>query len=224
MLDWLAREFVRSGWSLKSLHRLILTSSTFCQSHEPRPAALAVDADCRLLWRFPPRRLEAEALRDSILQVSGKLNLESSGPGFDFFNQSGGLSDYVPKEEFDPAGWRRMVYAKKIRMQQVDVFGAFDCPDAGQMTAKRSRSITPVQALNLLNSTFVNRQAKFFAERVRSLAGDAPLEQATRAMELALGRTPTEEEARQLASLCEQHGLEQVGRVLFNTNEFVFLQ
>ncbi|MCA9229351.1 MAG: DUF1553 domain-containing protein [Planctomycetales bacterium] len=224
LLDWLAREFVRSGWSLKSLHRLILTSSTFCQSHEPRPAALAVDADCRLLWRFPPRRLEAEALRDSILQVSGKLNLESSGPGFDFFNQSGGLSDYVPKEEFDPAGWRRMVYAKKIRMQQVDVFGAFDCPDAGQMTAKRSRSITPVQALNLLNSTFVNRQAKFFAERVRSLAGDAPLEQATRAMELALGRTPTEEEARQLASLCEQHGLEQVGRVLFNTNEFVFLQ
>ena len=224
LLDWLAEEFVRSGWSVKSLHRLILSSSTFCQAHQPRPEALAVDADCRLLWRFPPRRLEAEVLRDSILQVSGKLNLDSSGPGFDFFNQSGGLSDYVPKEKFDKSGWRRMIFAKKIRMQQIDVFGAFDCPDAGQMMAKRSRSITPIQALNLLNSTFVNRQAGFFAERVRALSGDDSLEQVSRAVKLALGRPPTEAEARQLARLCEQHGLEQVGRVLFNTNEFVFLQ
>ncbi|NOZ41455.1 MAG: DUF1553 domain-containing protein [Planctomycetes bacterium] len=223
LLDWLANEFVRSGWSVKALHRLILSSSTFCQSHQPRPEALSVDADCHMLWRFPPRRLEAEVLRDSILQVSGKLNLDASGPGFDFFNQSGGLSDYVPKEEFDESGWRRMIYAKKIRMQQIDVFGAFDCPDAGQMTAKRSRSITPIQALNLLNSTFVNRQAGFFAERVRALSSGDPAELVSRAVELALGRPPTKAETRQLASLCEQHGLEQVARVLFNTNEFVFL-
>ncbi len=224
LLDWLATELVRSGWSVKALHRLILSSNTFCQTHQPRPEAIAVDADCRLLWRFPPRRLEAEALRDSILQVSGKLNLDAAGPGFDFFNQSGGLSDYVPKEKFDESGWRRMIYAKKIRMQQIDIFGSFDCPDAGQMTAKRSRSITPIQALNLLNSTFVNRQAVFFAERVRALSGDEPVELVSRAVELALGRPPTEAETRQLASLCEQHGLEQVTRVLFNTNEFVFLQ
>jgi len=224
LLDWLSSEFVRGGWSVKSLHKLILSSNTYCQTHQPRPEALAIDSDCRLLWRFPPRRLEAEVLRDSILQVSGKLNLEAAGPGFDFFNQSGGLSDYVAKEEFDASGWRRMIYAKKIRMQQIDVFGAFDCPDAGQMTAKRSRSITPIQALNLLNSTFVNRQAGFFAERVRALAGDEPTELVTRAVKLALGRPPTADETRQLANLCEQHGLEQVGRVLFNTNEFVFLQ
>ena len=229
LLDWLAGEFVRSGWSIKHMHRLILSSNTYCQSHQPRPEALEVDADCRLLWRFPPRRLEAEVLRDSILLVCGKLNVEPHGPGFDFFNQSGGLSDYVPKEEFSESGWRRMIYAKKIRMQQVDVFGAFDCPDAGQMTSKRSRSITPIQALNLLNSTFVNRQASFFAERIRAISGGDPNKGdpnklVTHAVELALGRPATEEETEQLANLCQRHGLEQVGRVLFNTNEFVFLQ
>jgi len=224
LLDWLAGEFVRSGWSIKHMHRLILNSSTYRQSHQPREEALALDADCRLLWRYPPRRLEAEVLRDSILRVSGKLNLEPYGPGFDFFNQSGGLSDYIPKEEFDENGWRRMVYAKKIRMQQVDVFGAFDCPDAGQMASKRSRSITPIQALNLLNSTFVNRQAGFFADRVRAISDDNSEELVTSAVQLALGRSPTESESHELAKLCEQYGLEQVGRVLFNTNEFVFLQ
>jgi len=224
LLDWLATEFIRSGWSVKAVHRLLLTSSTFCQTYQPRPKAIAVDADCRLLWRFPPRRLEAEVLRDSILLASGKLNFAARGPGFDFFGQSGGLSDYLPKEEFDESGWRRMIYAKKIRMQQVDVFGAFDCPDAGQMTARRNRSTTPIQALNLLNSTFVNRQAAYFAERVRALSGDDHAELVSRAVSIALGRRPTETETRELARLCQQHGLEQVGRVLFNTNEFAFLQ
>ncbi len=95
LLDWLASRFVADGWSLKKLHRLILTSKTYRQSSMPRGDALAIDADSRLLWRYPPRRLEAEAIRDSILSVSGKLNLQTGGPGFDFFNQRGGLSDYV---------------------------------------------------------------------------------------------------------------------------------
>jgi hypothetical protein len=221
LLDWLAIEFVRNGWSLKALHRLIVSSKTYRQASTPRSDALAIDADSRLLWRFPPRRLEAEAIRDSILSVSGALDGEMAGPGFDFFNQKGGLSDYLPVEEFGPSGSRRMIYATKIRMQAVDVFGAFDCPDAGQMTPKRTQSITPIQALSLWNSPFANRQASIFADRVRAEAGTEPGDQIDRAVRLAIGRAPTEPEAERLISLCRGHGLGQVCRVLLNTNEFM---
>src|SRR5690606_23947718 len=117
LLDWLAVEFIQHGWSITHLQRLILTSRTFRQASTPRDGPLAVDADSRLLWRFPPRRLDAEAIRDSIRHARGALTWEMTGPGFDFFNQRGGLSDYIPKETFDPSGRRRMIYAAKIRMQ-----------------------------------------------------------------------------------------------------------
>jgi len=223
LLDWLAGEFIRSGWSVKHIHRLILTSRTFRQASAPRSEPLAADASCRLLWRFPPRRLEAEAIRDSILRVSGALNPQMYGPGFDLFNQKGGLSDYIPKESLDPSSWRRMIYATKVRMKPVDVFGAFDCPDAGQMAPRRPRSITPVQALGLLNSDFVNRQAVIFAGRVRSETGPDVKDQVERAFLLALGRRPGAVEAKPLEELGKRHGLAQVCRVLFNANEFVFV-
>ncbi|MEQ8791734.1 MAG: DUF1553 domain-containing protein [Pirellulaceae bacterium] len=225
LLDWLAVELIQNGWSLKHIHRLILTSNTFRQASTPRDDALRVDADSRLLWRFPPRRLDAEALRDSILLASGKLRDQRGGAGFDFFNQRGGLSDYVPKETFDESGWRRMIYAHRVRMQTIDVFGSFDCPDAGQMTPSRNRSITPIQALNLLNSRFVNRQAAFFAERVREEADSENVEeQVRRAMLIAFTRPPSAEELQLLSALAREHGLEQVCRALLNANEFVFLQ
>ena len=223
LLDWLAREFVRQGWSLKKLHRLIVTSHTYRQAGKPREEALRVDADSRLLWRFPPRRLEAEAIRDCILSVSGKLNLKKGGRGFDFFNQRGGLSDYHPKETFEEDGWRRMIYAHKVRMQSVDIFGAFDCPDAGQMKPRRTRSITPVQSLSLLNSPFVNRQAGFFAERVRNEKGDDVTVQIAHAFRLACTRAPNPREKVVLEQLARQHGLEQVCRVLFNSSAFLYL-
>ena len=153
-----------------------------------------------------------------------KLNRSMYGRGFDFFNQRGGLSDYRPKTEFGQDGSRRMVYAHKIRMQSVDVFGAFDCPDAGQMTPRRNRSITPLQSLSMLNSPFVNRQAQFFAKRVESLAGGNPDAAIKAVFELAFGRPPSAEEAGAMLQLADQHGLEQVCRVVFNTSEFVFLQ
>ena len=224
LLDWLAVELIQHGWSIKHIQRRILTSRTFRQASTPREGPLAVDADSRLLWRFPPRRLDAEAIRDSILHTSGTLNPERFGPGFDFFNQRGGLSDYIPKETFDEPGRRRMIYATRIRMQAVDIFGAFDCPDAGQMTPRRTRSITPIQALNLWNSAFVNRQAGLLAERVRAEAGPDRNDQVARAMTRVLGRPPTVEEARRLTELAARHGLEQACRVLLNTNEFLFLQ
>jgi hypothetical protein len=223
LLDWLSINFVRNDWSLKGLHRLILTSRTYRQASTPRHDALAIDSDARLLWRFPPRRLEAEAIRDAILAVSGALNDQMAGPGFDFFNQKGGLSDYIPVEEFGPSGWRRMIYATKIRMQAVDVFGAFDCPDAGQMTPKRSQSITPIQSLSLWNSPFVIRQASIFSDRVRAESGPDLQQQIDRATRLAIGRAPTGAEESALMMLGREHGLDQVCRVLLNTNEFVLI-
>ena len=224
LLDWLAAKFVVDGWSLKKLHHLILTSETYQQSSVPRADALAIDADSRLLWRYPPRRLEAEVIRDSILGVSGKLNLKSGGPGFDFFNQRGGLADYEPKETFDEEGWRRMIYAHKVRMVSVAIFGAFDCPDAGQMKPSRTSSITPVQSLGLFNSPFVIRQAAFFAERLRSEVGHDPTAQVDRAFQLAYSRGPTHAERIRLMALAERHGLEAVCRVILNTSEFAYIQ
>ena len=224
LLDWLAVDFVNHGWSLKHLHRMIVTSQTYRQSSRPSADAVRIDADSRLLWRFPPRRLEAEAIRDAILFVSGRLNLKMGGPGFDFFNQRGGLSDYKAIETFNEQGWRRMVYAHKIRMQAVDIFGAFDCPDAGQMKPSRTRSITPLQSLSLLNSPFINRQAEFFAERIVEEAGDDPDAQVDRAFQLAFSREPGESERKQLVRLATNHGLEQVCRVILNTSEVVFLR
>ena len=223
LLDWLASEFVRQGWSIKKLHRLILTSRTYMQANRPNAQATRIDADARLLWRYPPRRMEAEAIRDSMLFVAGKLNLKTGGRGFDFFNQRGGLSDYHPKETFEADGWRRMIYAHKVRMQAVDIFGAFDCPDAGQMKPRRTRSITPEQSLSLLNSPFVNRQSGFFALRVRREVGEDPNLQVKHSFRLATSRDPNPRELAALTALAQQHGLEQVCRVLFNTSLFLMI-
>ena len=223
LLDLLAVDFVENGWSIRKTLRKILLSEAFQQSSAPNPKAAAIDAEARLLWRFPPRRVEAETIRDSILAVSGKLNPQRGGPGFDFFQQRGGLSDYKAKETFDEAGWRRMIYAHKIRMQSVDIFGAFDCPDAGQMKPRRTRSITPVQSLSLMNSPFANRQAQFFAERIRKDVGENPEVQIERAFAIAYSRKPDADEKKNLAALADEHGLEQVCRVIFNTSEFVFV-
>ena len=185
--------------------------------------AIEVDAESRLLWRYPPRRLDAEAIRDSVLAVSGKLNTKMHGRGFDFFDLRGGLSDYTAKETFDENGWRRMIYAHKIRMESVDIFGAFDCPDAGQMTPRRNRSITPVQSLGLFNSPFINRQAAFFSERIGKETSDHPQRSIERAFEVALARTPSRGERNRLIQLAKTHGFEQVCRVILNSSEFVFI-
>ena len=172
LLDWLASEFIRSGWSVKHMHRLIVLSATYRQSSRQDHVAAAQDADVRLLWRYPSRRLDAETIRDSMLAVSGRLNLKMGGPGFDLFDKRGGLSGFQPVESFTDDGLRRMIYAHKVRRERDAVFGAFDCPDAGQSTARRRESTTPIQALNLFNSRFTIEQADAFAARVKADVGD----------------------------------------------------
>jgi len=130
---------------------------------------------------------------------------------------------YNAKQTFGPADWRRMVYMTKIRMHQEGTFGAFDCPDGGQIAPRRSHSTTPLQALNLLNSPFVLEQAEFFGQRVASEAG-APLEaQVRRAFLLALQREPTTEELAASSAVVREHGLAAVCRALVNSNEFLFV-
>lgn len=223
LLDWLAAEFIRSDWSIKHLHRLMLTSATYGQSSLIRKQAQQVDADNRLLWRFPSRRVEAEAIRDSMLQVSGELNLEMGGPGFDFFASRGGLSGFPPKEEFGSHEMRRMIYAHKIRMESIPVFGAFDCPDAGQPAPTRPRSTTAIQALNLFNSPFVYDRARAIAERIEHQVGDEPIEQIIATFRLMLGRSPSPAELAAAKLTVEEYSLVTLSRVLLNSNEFLFL-
>ena len=223
LLDWLAHEFVRSGWSVKHMHKLIMLSDTYQQSSRMNEAGQKADADSRLLWRFPSRRLEAEAIRDSILLVSGNLNLEAGGPGFSFFKSRGGLTGFPPVTEFTQREFRRMIYQHKIRMEPVPIFGVFDAPDAGQTMPRRKQSTTAIQALNLFNSPFVNDQAAAFANRVVKETGNDSRQQVTRAFQLAFGRQPNPVETKAAVATAETHGLPTLCRVLFNSNEFLFI-
>ena len=239
LLDWLASEFVRSGWSVKHMQRLIVLSGTYRQSsstggsRENRVVKQAspstplspvqIDADVRLLWRFPSRRLESEPIRDAMLAVSGKLDLKMGGRGFDLFNNRGGLSGFKPVESFSGDGLRRMIYAHKVRREREAVFGAFDCPDAGQSAARRRESTTPIQALNLFNSRFTLEQAAAFAARVKSDAGDDIAKQIRRAYQLAISRGPSHAELADARPVVAAHGLATLCRALFNSNEFLFV-
>ena len=224
LADWIADEFVKGGWSIKHIQRLILMSATFRQSSAPRADAAAVDADGRLLWRYTPRRLEAEAIRDSMLAVSGALDLKMGGPGFYLMDVvTENVMHYFPKEKYTPAEYRRMVYLFRIRAAQDGVFGSFDCPDGGSVMAKRSRSNTPLQALNLFNSSFITQQSDLLAKRLRTEAGEAPDAQAALAFRLFYARPPDAYEQRNSAEMIRAHGLQSFARALYNTSEFLFV-
>ena len=222
LLDWLAGEFIARGWSVKQMQRLIVTSAAYRQSSAPNPKAATLDASDRLLWRFPPHRLEAEPLRDTILAVSGKLDLRMGGPGFDLFDANTNyVKVYATKTKFTPGDFRRMIYQNKPRGELDTLFGAFDCPDAGQIQPKRNASTTPLQALNLLNSEFIIEQSRFLAERLQRDAGDDCPAQIRRAFQLALNRDPNADEIAAAQKLIAEHGLLIFCRALFNANEFI---
>lgn len=240
LLDWLAAEFIRSGWSVKHMHRLIVLSETYRQSSSveqrakskgpdvstSKPSALSpslIDSESRLLWRYPSRRLEAESVRDSILAVSGKLDLTMYGRGYDLFDKRGGLSGFNPVESITAANQRRMIYAHKVRRETEAIFGAFDCPDAGQSTARRIESTTPIQALNLFNSRFILEASAAFAERVKKEVGDDVPTQIRRAYQLAFNRDPAASELHDTEPAVRENGLAVLCRALFNSNEFLFV-
>ncbi len=223
LLDWLANELVYGGWSLKHLHRLMVLSATYRQSNRIQADAFAVDSDNRLLWRFPSRRLEAESIRDCMVMTSGRMERSMGGPGFDLFGSRGGLNGFPPVESFTSIGLKRLIYAHKVRMERDAVFGAFDCPDAGQSTARRRQSTTPIQALNLFNSNFTLEESQAFAARVANEVGSDIQRQTNRVYQIALGREPDEHEWQLIEPVVREHGLPTLCRVLYNSNEFLFL-
>jgi hypothetical protein len=224
LLDWLAMEFVRKGWSLKTLHRLIVTSATYRQSGRVDGKAMTVDRENRLLWRMTPRRLEAEAIRDSILSAADRLDRRMGGQGYyPWEKNTNYVTVYKPKAKLDADDHRRMIYQWKVRSQHDDTFGIFDCPDAATARPKRTTSTTVLQALNLLNGPFVVDQSVSLAARLNRDAGEDVARQVKLAFLIVVSRPPTDREASASIALVRSHGLPALCRALYNCNEFLYV-
>jgi hypothetical protein len=232
LLDWLANWFVENGWSLKKLHRLIMTSNTYRMSKRSNSAYFAEDPENRLLWRMPYRRMEVEPIRDSMLAVSGTLNPAMYGPSmYPFVPRQAleGSSDpdkiWQPFDEKQAS--RRTIYAFIKRSMIVPMLEVLDFCDTARSSPKRLNTSVAPQALTLFNGDFVNRQARHLAARLAKEAGPEPRHQIEYAYRLAFARTPTADETASMLEFLEELGggqsaLEQLCRVIFNMNEFVY--
>jgi Protein of unknown function (DUF1553)/Protein of unknown function (DUF1549)/Planctomycete cytochrome C/F5/8 type C domain len=229
LLDWLANWFLAHGQSIKALHKLIMTSAVYQQSSDTAPgsAGVTADADNRLLWRMNRRRLEAEEIRDSILCVSGTLNRKMGGPGFEpfrFKDDHSPIYDYgAVEKETDPSVFRRTVYEFIVRSVPDPFLETLDAADPNALTPVRNTTLTPLQALTMRNDPFVIRQSERFAERLRKERPEM-LAQIHRACELIYSRRASKPEAEALMVYARRNGLANMCRILFNTNEFVFIE
>jgi hypothetical protein len=202
-----------------------MLSNTYRQSARFNPKAAAVDADNRLLWRFAPRRLEGEAVRDAMLCVSGQLNPALGGPGFRPFDVTVfNSSFYTLADKIGPDHNRRTIYRINVNSAKDPLLDSLDCPDPSVKTPRRSVTTTPLQALGLMNNSFVLRQAHHFAERVRREAGEDLSVQVNLVYRLALGRGPTQAETTRAVPLAREFGLQHVCWVLLNASEFLYLR
>ncbi|QDU92722.1 PSD1 and planctomycete cytochrome C domain-containing protein [Lignipirellula cremea] len=219
LLDYLAGELIRVGWRLKPIHKLIMTSSVYRQAGKTNPAALQADPDNLLWWRRPSRRLEAEAIRDTLLAVSGSLDQKMYGPG-----------------SLDEANPRRSVYLTVKRSKLIPLLQLFDAPDAIQSIGDRNVTTVPPQALAMMNSPLVRQLAEKFARRVRPQA-DKPLEKVVRdAYQTALCRSPRPEELDMMTRMIEgqaeiyggnetaqQTAVADFCQLVMCLNEFIFI-
>jgi len=230
LLEWLAAEFVTptqseiAPWSMKGLIRLLVMSDAFRRSSLPSTAGMKADPNAALLWRYPPRRVEAEVIRDGILQASGKLDTSIGGRGYRIHNEKKTYAQWEVVDNHGPETWRRMLYQERMRRVDDKMFTAFDFPDCGQVRGKRPVSTTPLQALNLMNSAFVVDQAKFIAQRAKKeTKSEAEEVVVRRAFELLLAREPSPDELETAVRVARSQGLHVVCRSLMNSNEFAFL-
>jgi hypothetical protein len=241
LLDWLAAEFAPPpspplakggqggvGGSLKKLHRLIVTSAAYRQVTTHDEANAKRDTDNRYLWRMNRGRLDAEMLRDTLLAVSGKLDLKMGGPSamqFDFKDPNKEVSPQISYDKFDPdspASYRRGIYRFVFRNINDPLLETFDAVDPSMSMAKRNITITPLQALVLYNNRFVLRQCEHLAARLEREEKDTPT-RIDRACRLTMGRPPTQEESSLLTGYATRHGLANACRVLLNCNDFLFV-
>ncbi len=227
LLDWLAVEFRDGGGSLKKIHRLIVTSAVYRQSSQHQVRASQSDAENRLLWRQNRTRLDAESLRDAVLQAAGRLDLRMGGPSDQQFAVSPGIhvTPNVDYNKFDwdsPAARRRSVYRFIFRTLPDPFMDALDCPDASLLTPVRTHSVNALQALALLNDAFILRQSEHLSARIATIAKSLD-EQIIAACQLAFARSPDKSEIRMMSDYAAKHGLTNLCRLLLNSNEFLFL-
>jgi cytochrome c553 len=229
LLDWLADEFVHpttldgDPWSVKRMIKGIMLTDAYRQSSAPHVAGMAQDAGAMWLWRFPPRRVEAEVIRDSVLLASGKLDPTIGGQSYRIHNEKKTYAQWQVVDNASEHTWRRLLYQERMRRVDDQIFTAFDFPDCGQVRAKRPVSTTPLQALNLMNSPFAVAQAEAIAARAEAEHPDDATAATTRLFELVLGREPDAEELAACVQIADSSGLDVVSRSLINTNEFAFL-
>jgi mono/diheme cytochrome c family protein len=213
------------AWRLKLLHRLIMLSNTYRQSSRYDQKAAAKDAEDRMLWRFAPRRLEGEAVRDAMLAVSGRINWSMGGPGFRPFVETVNNSHFYSVFDKDgPEYNRRTIYRINVNSAKSTFLETLDCPDPSTKTPRRNVTTTPLQALELMNNRFVLEQCRFFGKRVAMDAGPDAENQATRAYLLALGRPPSPSELKRAAALVRSSGPETLCWALLNSSEFLTMR
>ncbi len=229
LLDWLAVEFMDRGWSVKEMHRLLMTSEAYqmASAHEDS-GNRAADPENRLLWQYRSQRLEAEALRDAIMTVSGGIDLTVGGPPvFPHVPENileASRNGYWDNQPDGPEVWRRSVYVYRRRSLGFPFFDTFDLPDQNQTAAARNVSTVATQALTLMNNEFVLDQARLFAERLeRAAPGDVD-RQIDLAYRIALTRPPAPEEAEIARNLVSSQSLVDLTHVMLNLNEFLYLR
>jgi hypothetical protein len=218
-----ARVIANRVWQYHFGRGLVATPSDFGLNGGEQAAAS--DADTILLWRYPPRRLEAEAVRDAMLAVSGELNPAMGGPSFRPFTTTNfNATFYHPVDRDDPEFNRRTVYRMNVNSGKEPLLDAFDCPSPAVKTPTRGETITPLQALSLMNNSFVQRQADRLAERSLEAAGGDLTDAVDRAYERALGRRATDTERHQAVTAAQARGLGSVCWALLNSSEFLYVQ
>jgi hypothetical protein len=227
LLDWLASELAARGWSLKAMHRVIVTSAGYRQGSRPDPRAMKIDTSNRLLWRSTPRRLEAEMVRDAMLAVAGRLDPRLGGPSFQDHKVSKAPGTaailYVPLDPSGPGLDRRTLYRAWTRGGRSAFLDAFDCPDPSTKAPRRAVTTTPLQALALMNNALVLHLADAFAARLAREVGPDPAPQVERAYRLAFGRPPDPDERERSVRVVRRHGTATMTRVIFNSNEFLYV-
>lgn len=226
LLDWLALRFRNQGGSFKKMHKLLVMTATYRQTSNGNESFAKADSGNQLLWRMNRRKLSAEEIRDAILSVSGKLNLEMGGPGYYLFSlEKTAHSPHYEYHKFNPENaksHRRSIYRFIVRSQPNPFMTTLDCADSSQSTPKRNETLTALQALSLLNNKFSIAMARHFASRLEKEA-DELSKQVKRGHLLVTGRVPSNEEENFLMEYAGEHGLQNLCRALFNLSEFTYL-
>jgi hypothetical protein len=205
LLDWLATQFVKQNWNIKSLHKLIMLSATYQQSSAFGAEPARVDPDNKLLWRYPRQRLEAEVIRDAALAVSGLLNRRMGGPSI-FPELPEGMQPYGSWKVSEPEERnRRSIYVFVRRNMRYPMFETFDMPDTHETCPRRNSTTSPLQALTMLNNKVTLEWAQAFAGRVLQTAGANRDRQVETAYRLAYGRTPRASELRLATKFFDDH-------------------